>query len=78
MFSKFLLTVAVVAIIWFGFKYLQRIAELRAGRPSPPNAPRPPSAPNQSQTTQDLALCPRCATYRAPNQGPCGRKDCPY
>lgn len=78
MFAKVLLTVAVVAFIWFGFKYLQRVAELRARPPSPPSpgATRPP-APVDSGI-QDLAQCPRCSTYRTPGQGACGRKDCPY
>lgn len=80
MFAKVLLTVAVVALIWFGFKYLQRVAELRARPPvrQRGGAQATPPAPQGHDGVQDLEKCPRCSTYRAPGQGSCGRADCPY
>lgn len=81
MFAKFLLTVAVIAIIWFGFKYLQRVTELRqraaARPPVRPGAPRfEPVADGES--VHDLVKCPRCGTYRSPKLGHCGQDGCPY
>lgn len=80
MFAKFLLTVAVVAIIWFGFKYLQRVTEMRqraAARPPADDRPRfQPIADGES--VQDLIRCPRCSTYRSAKLGHCGQEGCPY
>lgn len=82
MFTKILLTVAVVAIIWFGFKYFTRVAELRAKRAE---RPRPvaggPSFRDEVKAAngvQDLVKCRVCNTFRASNAGSCGRADCPY
>lgn len=81
MFAKFLLTVTVIAVIWFGFKYLQRVTELRqraATRPPPPSD-RPRFEPVENgESVQDLVKCPRCSTYRSPKQGHCGQQGCPY
>ena len=81
-FAKLLLLVAVLAAVWFGFRYLQartRATELprRDGRPVGP-------APGRSHTeappgaTEDLLKCPICATYVARNTARCSRPDCPY
>lgn len=80
MFAKFLLTVAVVAIIWFGFKYLQRVTELRQKQPArPSSAERPRFEPvDNGESVQDLVKCPRCSTYRSPKLGHCGQHGCPY
>ncbi|MGE5476264.1 MAG: hypothetical protein ACM3Q1_06390 [Bacteroidales bacterium] len=80
MFTKFLLTAAVVAIIWFGFKYLQRVTELReraAARRPEPGHPRFEPVDN-GESVQDLVKCPRCSTYRSSKLGSCGQEGCPY
>lgn len=82
MFAKFLLTVAVVAFIWFGFKYAQRVAELRAGKAATP-ARRPEGGPRfepveDGESVQDLIKCPHCGTFRSPRLGACGQPGCPY
>jgi hypothetical protein len=79
MFVKFLLTVAVIAFIWFGFKHLQRLTEIReqSRRPRPGDGPggtRPPAGP-----VQDLVTCPVCGTWQvAANARACDRAACPY
>lgn len=80
MFIKFLLTVAVIAIVWFGFKYLQRVNDLRARAASRPPAPgRPRFEPvADGESVQDLVKCPRCSTYRSAKLGHCGQEGCPY
>lgn len=80
MFAKFLLTVAVVAIIWFGFKYLQRVTELReraAARPPQGDKPRFHPVDN-GESVQDLVKCPHCSAYRSAKLGSCGQDGCPY
>lgn len=79
MFAKFLLTVAVVAIIWFGFKYLQRVQELRARAAKPAAGEKPRFQPvDNGESVQDLVKCPRCSTYRSSKLGSCGQEGCPY
>lgn len=80
MFAKFLLTVAVVAIIWFGFKYFQRAHELRSRADArKPDGERPRFQPvDNGESVQDLVKCPRCSTYRSSKLGTCGRQECPY
>ena len=80
MFFKFLLTVAVVALIWFGFKYLQRVQELRARADAKsPAGEKPRFQPvDDGESVQDLVKCPRCSTYRSSRLGSCGQDGCPY
>jgi|AGTN01.1.fsa_nt_gi hypothetical protein len=83
MFAKFLLTVAVVAFIWFGFKYVQRVTELRAGKGTPARKPEGPSATphfkpvDGGESVQDLVKCPHCGTFRSARLGSCGQPGCP-
>lgn len=79
MFAKFLLTVAVVALIWFGFKYLQRVAELRDRSARRPLDGPPKFEPvDDGESVQDLIKCPRCNTWRSSKLKSCGRPECPY
>lgn len=74
MFGKILLTIIAVAIVWFGFKYLQRVAELRARKDRAPSVDRPRFEPvSDGESVQDLVKCPVCSTFRSPKLGPCGR-----
>jgi len=78
MFLKILLTIVAVAIIWFGFKYLGRVAELRA-RKEEREAEKPRFEPvRNGESVQDLVKCRVCSAYRSPKSGSCGRGDCPY
>jgi hypothetical protein len=79
MFGKILLTVAVIAFIWFGFKYLSRLAELRrrheAEKVSPPKA----SPRNGSEDAETMVECRVCGTWQPGRTArACGRSDCPY
>lgn len=75
MFAKILLTVAVVALIWFGFKYLGRRAELRRREPGRGAPPPPPEA----ETAETMVECRVCGTWQPGRTArSCGRSDCPY
>jgi hypothetical protein len=82
MFGKFLLTVAVIAIIWFGYRFLSRQAELRrrgdAG--SKPGQPRDlPRERSPEPEAETLVECRACGAWQAARAAkPCGRPDCPY
>lgn len=78
MFGKFLLTVAVIAIIWFGYKYLAHLAELKrrdtTGRPA-----KGPTRRAEQPDAEAMVECRVCGTWQtARGAKPCGRSDCPY
>ena len=79
MFGKVLLTVAVIAFIWFGFKYLGRLAELRrrdeADKVSPPHTP-PKGAATEAETMVECRVCGTWQPSRSARS--CGRPNCPY
>ncbi|CAA7613716.1 hypothetical protein [Magnetospirillum sp. SS-4] len=76
MFGKFLLTVAVIAIIWFGFRHLTRVAELKRRQPPPPPEPAQAVFGIEAET---LVECRACGTWQpAGSAKSCGRSDCPY
>jgi len=79
MIFKFLLTAIIVAFIWFGFQYLQRLAELKAHRRTRRGAAMPPPRRPAAAEVQDLVKCPVCETWQAGGASrSCGRADCPY
>lgn len=75
MFGKILLTVAVVAVIWFAFHHFAR-KRTRTGRRGDD---RPPSKPGPEIQAETMVECRVCGTWQ-PARGAkaCGRTDCPY
>lgn len=74
--AKLIVLAAVVAAVWFGFRYLQaRDRALAAAR----RAAEPPSGRvgRGAAPAEELVKCPVCATYVASAAGACGRGDCP-
>jgi hypothetical protein len=76
---KLILLVLIIVIVWYGYRYMQRIEAVRrtfraellrrqqAARPSPPVA------------AEDLVKCATCGAYvAARGAGACGRPDCPW
>ena len=83
-FYKLLVLVAVIAAVWYGFKFIGRLqdqrqadAKLRAGvgrRPSARGADDP-----GTPAAENMVACPVCQAYvTARNTASCGRTDCPY
>lgn len=78
MFGKVLLTVAVIAVIWFGFRYLSRMAEAKRRELPPQQPPKPPQG-NSGADAETLVECRVCGTWQpARSAKSCGRGDCPY
>ena len=77
-FPKILLLAAVIAIVWFGFRWLQRLE--KEGRLAWPGAARrPPPGPSPRLSAQDMTACAVCGTFVAIGSvTSCGRSDCPY
>ncbi len=73
--TKLLFTVAVIAAIWYGYKWIGRIKSMRAaGDKLGGNRPRSGPA-----AVEDMIRCPVCDSFvAAPAATSCGREDCPY
>ena len=80
--TKILFTIAVVAAIWYGFKFLGRIQEQRdngAGKGSAKGGGSKKAAKADEQPVQEMIACPKCGDYVAADKSvSCGRDDCPY
>ncbi len=85
-FSKILLLVAVIAAVWFGWRWIARVdAQRRAAlnrRPAPSSKADPgrtAAAPPPRMEAEDMEKCPECGAYVAPRSAvSCGRPGCPY
>ncbi len=90
--QKLLVLAAVIALVWYGFKFVGRLQDQRnangglgaraARRPKRrgrPAAAEPPAAESQAQDAEDMVACPVCQAYvQARGVARCGRSDCPY
>jgi hypothetical protein len=77
-FSKLLLLVLLVVIVWTAFKYAKRVEAirrvLREEMQRRQGARRPPPLP-----AEDLVRCAPCGAYVAVRSATaCGRADCPW
>lgn len=76
--GKFLLLVALIALVWYGFRYVNRVEAIRRAlreelkrRHVPPKSTR--------IDAEDLVKCAQCASYvAARSAAACGRADCPW
>ena len=77
-FWKLVFLVAVVAVVWFGFRFLQnREQARRAARRAPESRSTDRLGPRAAGETEDLVLCRVCGAYVARGAVGCGRSDCP-
>jgi len=76
--GKFLLLVALVALVWFGFRYVNRVETIRrALREELKRRQKPP--PSTRIDAEDLVKCAQCGSYVAARSATaCGRADCPW
>ncbi|MGF1592600.1 MAG: hypothetical protein ACFCUW_04930 [Kiloniellaceae bacterium] len=83
--QKLIVLAAVVAAVWYGFKFLGRLqaarqaeAKLRekqGGRPAAKSSESPPKGGKAENQVEDLVPCPSCGAYvRAGSTCSCGRK----
>lgn len=79
---KLMVLVAVVAVVWYGFKFLPRLLDAQKsdggaggnGSKKGANSPR-----NQAGDVEDMVQCPTCQAYvPARSASNCGRPNCPY
>jgi uncharacterized protein len=79
--GKLLVLAIIVAAVWYGFKYVQRVEEVRrmlrqVQRQQQQRASR---AGPQTLEAEDLVKCRQCGAYvAARSTTSCGRPDCPW
>ncbi len=80
--QKLIFTIAIIVVVWYGFKLLgrvekQRNARLKRQKREAKQAPK--AAPIDEPDTEDMIACPTCGTFvSARGARSCGRDDCPY
>lgn len=73
---KYLVLIAIVAAVWYGWRYVNRKPLAKTPAPAAPQTP-PAAQPPQDQTragAEDLKPCPVCGTYTTGTT--CGRPEC--
>ncbi len=87
--TKLIFTVAVIAAVWYGFKWVGRMKKVRereakerlhrqAGKETSGGAPEDTQG-DASGDTEEMMECPACGAFVAA-QAPksCGKAECPY
>ena len=74
-FGKLLVTAVAILIVWYGFKYMTQLGEVRAA-----NLAAKQAAPKDKRVeAEDLVECTVCGSFVAPaTSKKCDRGDCPY
>ncbi len=80
--AKLIVLVAIVALVWYGFKFLQRLDRVSGdakGRPLRGGRPRASRRSDDEDDVETMVKCPKCGAY-VPARSPtaCERADCPY
>lgn len=81
--SKLLFTVFIVAVVWYGFKFYQRMQERQMAsrdqvRVRRHEATRPQEKPTPSDV-EDMVECAICHAFvSSRSTRACGRDGCPY
>jgi hypothetical protein len=79
--TKLIFTIAIVAAVWYGFKFLGRMSEKKEATKTPTgNSNRSnDAAPSSDPAAVEMIQCKTCGDYVASsNARSCGREDCPY
>jgi uncharacterized protein len=72
MLQKLLLLLAVLAIVWYGFKYVGRLTQQRQRKIAEKEE-------RARKGISDTVQCPVCDAYIAEDlKSDCGKADCPY
>jgi hypothetical protein len=71
--GKLLVIIAVIAAVWYGYKYVNRVNEIRETQRR--RAPRPGT---RALEAEDMTKCRVCGAYVTQHARNCGRADCPY
>jgi len=72
-FSKLAVVIAVIFVLWYALRWLNRAPShlMRRGPQPAPQAPRGPAA------IEDLVACAACGTFVVAGARACGKPGCP-
>ena len=79
--TKLIFTVVVIAAVWYGFKWLERLGKERRGKLDASGGARGAGGEGRRpvEQTAEMEKCRVCGIYVAVDgAGSCGRSDCPY
>ena len=77
--GKLLLTAAVIAAVFYGWKWLARVQQLGPAAKKKVNRKTGGNAPPPAPDAVDMVQCPACGDFIAAHGSrSCGRDDCPY
>lgn len=82
--QKLLVLAAIIALVWFGFRWVGRLQEMRAAEQKAARrttAKRKPAAEDKraADPAEEMVQCPACQAYVPVRDATsCGRADCPY
>ncbi len=71
---KLLVIVAVIAVVWYAFKFIGRRNQVGATA----KTPRRSTGKKSRDQIEDLVQCTVCGTYVQSGGATCVREDCPY
>ena len=77
--SKLVVLAAIIALVWYGFKWVGRVNRLREEREARAGAAGAKVEDGGGQGVEDMVKCEVCGTFVAARGARhCGREGCPY
>jgi len=78
-FAKIAVLIAIIAFVWFGFRFLARLEAGRAPGRLGRRRRRIKAAKTGEAPAEPMVECPTCGVFMpAADTNPCDRADCPY
>ena len=65
---KVIVLAALIAAVWYGFKFVARHNKAKQAR----------VGSNEADQCEEMKACSECGTFVLDNNGHCGRTECPY
>jgi hypothetical protein len=74
-FSKLVVLIILIMVVWYGFKHFSRVDKVRRDAP---RGKAPAGGPRRVEA-EDMTKCSVCGAYvAARGASNCGRSDCPW
>jgi hypothetical protein len=77
-FGKLIVLILVILAVWYGYKYVNRVNEIREALRRRAAGPARGGGPNRVLKAEDMTKCRACGAYVAEGAASCGRPDCPF
>lgn len=78
-FPKLVLLAIIVVVVWYGYRYIQRIEAVRRALRDELLRRQQTARPSRPVEAEDLVKCATCGSYVPSHHATaCGRPDCPW